>query len=519
MDVAIAVRVSKLDNDETGTVQAQLEYLQEHCRQKRWTVVETYVDDGVSGTVPFAERPEGARILRDAARHRWEAIVFKKLDRVGRSVKVIYDFIAVLDGHGRGFVSAAEDINTTGAWGRAQFGLMAVFAQLERDIITERMLDGRKDTAKQGGHYGGPPPYGYRSIPGDRFPILQIERGEADIIDRIFAECLAGRSVLAIAEALNHDGIPSPSLSGWGTTTVHRILTKPLYKGVLNQAGYSVDAPHLAIVSAETWDASQQALKQNARTSSRNTGRVYLLGGGLMVCAACSYSYTGMTPAPNKGRAYYLCGGRIDHKRRHCEPCRAPKYPVEAIEAAVWQQLVHAAQHPGEIIQRLSAEAGGLADQAGELQERADNLTSIIKGLAQARERLQRLYVRGHLDEAKYDMEARELDDEEAAATEQLRVVAALLTDRSRIERALGGAEALLVSIRAAIERGPSPENQRYLLRRAIERVIVEPHGDQWRVRVRFVFGEAPHVASQDTDNWGCNMGERLRLDVPLLAA
>jgi site-specific DNA recombinase len=517
--------VSELDGDETGTVKAQLEYLQEFCQHKRWTIVETYIDDGVSGTLAFRDRAEGSRLLRDAARRKWDAVVFKRVDRIGRSVKVIYDFIAELDSYGRGFVSATEPIETTTAWGKALLGVMAVFAELERNTIIERMHDGRRDTAKHGGHYGGPPPVGYFSIPGPEFPVLAIDHAlipglefsEADLIRRLFSEFHTEQlSLQRLEERLTAESIPCPTwlnyprrksqrtrAHGWSVSTLHRILTNPLYKGQLDQAGYRLDAPHLALIDPAEWDAVQQQLQANRKGSKRNSKHVYLLGGGLMTCAACGLSYTGV---PKDGRRYYICGGRAAPKLHRIPRCPAPILRADEREQQVWRQVVHAVNHPGETMQRINARLATMTEKRPDLQNQADDLTSILKGLSQARTRYQRLFARGHLTEAQYDLEIAGLDEEQAEVEERLAALTALLADQSRLRGYLDNAESRLGRLREQVEQATTPEQQRAILRQAVERITVEQVGEAWQIRVSFVFGDEPQVASRDISNTENNL-------------
>jgi len=64
--VALLLRVSSEEQRERETIAIQREFLQEYCCLYRLKVAQIYADDGVSGTVPLHERPEGRRLLEDA---------------------------------------------------------------------------------------------------------------------------------------------------------------------------------------------------------------------------------------------------------------------------------------------------------------------------------------------------------------------------------------------------------------------------------------------------------------------
>src|SRR6478735_3392398 len=87
--VALYARVSTEDQAERQTVQAQLDLLRKLAEVHEWTVAGEYIDDGISGTIPLAERPDGRRLLDDAAAHRFNMVVLYRLDRLGRRVQIL----------------------------------------------------------------------------------------------------------------------------------------------------------------------------------------------------------------------------------------------------------------------------------------------------------------------------------------------------------------------------------------------------------------------------------------------
>src|SRR5919205_2411009 len=87
--VALYARVSTEDQAERQTVQAQLDFLRKLADLHHWVVAGEYVDDGVSGTVPLDQRPDGKRLLEDAAARRFGTVVLYRLDRLGRKVQVL----------------------------------------------------------------------------------------------------------------------------------------------------------------------------------------------------------------------------------------------------------------------------------------------------------------------------------------------------------------------------------------------------------------------------------------------
>src|SRR5437773_10314643 len=84
--VALYCRVSSEDQAERGTIGAQRTLLQDLANTFKWDVAQLYEDDGVSGTVLLADRPQGRRLLEDARVGRFSEVVFFRIDRLARSL-------------------------------------------------------------------------------------------------------------------------------------------------------------------------------------------------------------------------------------------------------------------------------------------------------------------------------------------------------------------------------------------------------------------------------------------------
>ena len=111
-----------------------------------------FVDKASGGTV---ERPEFLRALR-LCQHEGSEFVVWKLDRLGRTLGGILDTLKVLSDRGVSFVSLTERVDTSGPMGKAMIHLLAVFAELERDLIRERTKAGIA-RARERGEQGGRP--------------------------------------------------------------------------------------------------------------------------------------------------------------------------------------------------------------------------------------------------------------------------------------------------------------------------------------------------------------------------
>jgi len=135
---AIYARVStpeqRIDN--------QLYDLRQFDQQRGFEVVAEYTDVGVSGTK--ARRPGLDAMLKDAGKRKFGVLIVAAFDRVARSTKHFLSVVDELDGHGIEFVSRRENIATDGAMGRLFLTLISSIAELESDLIKERIRAGMR---------------------------------------------------------------------------------------------------------------------------------------------------------------------------------------------------------------------------------------------------------------------------------------------------------------------------------------------------------------------------------------
>src|SRR5260370_38775731 len=139
---AIYLRVSSDEQRLQGTIETQRVAAERWLALQNITPHDWYADDGVSGTVPFALRPEGARLLADAQAHYVKTGLVWRLDRFGRSNAKIYAALETLEALGVRLVSMTELFDTKSPSGKAMLGMLATFAQFERDSIVQRTDEG-----------------------------------------------------------------------------------------------------------------------------------------------------------------------------------------------------------------------------------------------------------------------------------------------------------------------------------------------------------------------------------------
>src|SRR5690348_1217451 len=136
--VGIYCRVSTLDQHP----ETQLLELRALAKQRQWEVVREYVDHGVSGI--RTKRPALDEMLRDVRQGKVDVVLVWSFDRMARSVRHLLEVLDELNHLNVAFLSYREQVDTAGALGRALIVIIGAIAELERNLIIERVRAGMR---------------------------------------------------------------------------------------------------------------------------------------------------------------------------------------------------------------------------------------------------------------------------------------------------------------------------------------------------------------------------------------
>ena len=154
-------RVSTAQQAADGiSLNAQREKLEAWAHAHDYHVIGCYCDAGISGK-RSDNRPELSAALDHACKYK-AALVVYSLSRLARSTKDTLTIAERLDKAGADLVSLSESIDTTSAAGKMVFRLLAVLAEFERDLASERTRDALAHKRRRGEKTGGRVPFGYR---------------------------------------------------------------------------------------------------------------------------------------------------------------------------------------------------------------------------------------------------------------------------------------------------------------------------------------------------------------------
>jgi DNA invertase Pin-like site-specific DNA recombinase len=150
MNAAIYCRVSTLDQ----SVGMQLADLQNLCAKRGFNIFHEYCDTGISGTKE--RRPQLDALMADARKRKFDTVLVWRFDRFARSTKHLVTSLEEFQHLGIAFVSFQENVDTNSPLGKALFTIISAIAELERNIIVERIKGGLRRAKAMGKKIGRP---------------------------------------------------------------------------------------------------------------------------------------------------------------------------------------------------------------------------------------------------------------------------------------------------------------------------------------------------------------------------
>lgn len=197
-----------------------------------------FEDEGYSGG--NTDRPQFKEMMDMCEDNKIQCVICYKLDRISRSVSDFTNTFNNLEKHNIRFISVSDGLNGTNSpMDKAMIQLVAVFAELERNIIAERIIDNMTELAQKGRWLGGTTPTGYKSV--ETFGStnkegkvhyarkLEIVPEEMELVKRIYKLYLKTESLTAVQAILLNDNIKTKMDNEYSRFAVKVILRNPVY--------------------------------------------------------------------------------------------------------------------------------------------------------------------------------------------------------------------------------------------------------------------------------------------------
>ncbi len=218
-------------NDQQYSPEVQRQQAEAFATLRQAEIVDVLDDTGVSGKVPFAERPAGAQLL--ARIDEVDMVIFAKLDRAFRNTVDCILTVARLQDLGKAVVFLDLGIDTSTPAGRLCMTMFAGLAEFERGRIAERTTEAMA-VAQQRGVKIGPAPFGYDNVVEFDGSGERVNRGrhrprsgEYEVVQEV-VELFRDHAwtPTRIAEKLNSDCVPTRQGGEWSSQHVIRMLKR-----------------------------------------------------------------------------------------------------------------------------------------------------------------------------------------------------------------------------------------------------------------------------------------------------
>ncbi|HCC34863.1 MAG TPA: recombinase [Ruminococcaceae bacterium] len=411
--VALYIRLSKEDgNDESLSVANQrkilIDYLQISLSDEDYSLIDTYIDDGLTGT--DTNRENFMRMKQDIINGRVNCVIVKSLARAFRNLadqqKFLEEFLPL---HKARFISLGTPFIDTYVNPSAVSGfevpIRGMFNEQFAAATSEEIRKTFNMKRSRGEFIGSFAPYGYMKDP-DNKNRLMIDEEAAPVIRDIFNWYLYGLggdnadgslSINGIARELNERGIASPiqykrqkgfkyqnpnsrfKQGIWTPTTIAAILKNRMYIGCMVQGRYKVisykihkqiktpedewftkEGTHEAIISAQLFDKVQKRLLRDTRTAPGK--KTVHLFSGFLRCSDCGRA---LHRKSSKGNIYYYC--RISKQaQKICMPRSIVGTKLAKAVLAALQIQVSLVEDLGQVIDKINR-APACVNQAARL--------------------------------------------------------------------------------------------------------------------------------------------------------
>lgn len=421
MRVALYPRVSSHEQATEGySIGEQIERLTDYCKAMKWDIHKIYTDPGYSGG--NLDRPGLQEMLKDIKAGKVDKVVVYKLDRLSRSQKdtmmlIEDEFLA----YGVDFVSMSENFDTSTPFGRAMIGILAVFAQLERENIKERTMIGKEARAKEGKWHGGATePIGYDYDPAT--DLLNINEYEAMQIQELYNLFLKGTPLRTIERTFKEKGYKHKH-GTWDPKTMRRLMRNKTNIGYIKHRDEWYPGDHDPIIDEAIFEKAVRLLDDRAeqyKLSGVKPGAQTTYLGGLLHCKHCGGKYTKQAGRKSKSGAaplYYTCYSRGKKVKKMIKDpnCKNKNWRMEELDALVFAEIEQLALDP-DYITAIRAEHLKTSDTP----EKIEIIEKEIKKLDEQISRFMALYGVGTFTIEQVSKEVAPLNEQRSALTAEL---------------------------------------------------------------------------------------------------
>lgn len=338
LKAALYVRVSTLHQIDKDSLPLQREDLTNYAKLVLG-INDFVIFEDAGYSAKNTERPAFQEMMGRLRLGEFTHVLVWKIDRISRNLLDFSQMYAELKRLGVTFVSKNEQFDTSSAMGEAMLKIILVFAELERNMTSERVTATMISRASNGNWNGGRIPYGYDY--DKETTTFSINEAEANIVQLIFDMYEEQESLLYIARRLNEAGIRTKRGNEWNPVSISKILKNPFYTGSYrynyhdeSKSGGNTSSKHIKdksewilienhhplIIDEDRQNHVIHVLNGNftrkakdSRTTVKTHAHIFA---GLIYCGNCGSLYTAgkdRTRSNGYSPSTYGCSGRRKH--------------------------------------------------------------------------------------------------------------------------------------------------------------------------------------------------------------
>lgn len=441
---ALYGRVSHDEQSKYGfSIGNQIDRLKEYAEKNNLVIVDSYIDEGYSAGTK--KRPELQRMLGDL--HRFELIIFTKLDRFTRNVLDANQMVNEFNRLGISIKAIDEDIDTSTADGMFDFNLKVSLAQRELAKGSERIKTVFDYKVKKGQPISGNVPVGFKiETSEDGTKKVVIDKEQEPFIRDFFKHFKRYHSIRAAGRFCNEK-----YNADWSYSFYARLLTKEMYSGQFHGNPNFCDG----YMSREEWEHLQELKHRVVKTSPRK--HIYLFS-ALVECPVCKKNLTvNSTDKYRRGAmrryVYYRCPNEMIGKP-HIKKIPEPKLEemfLQNIKPLAEKYIFEAKLKPAK------------------KEKKGEDVKEILEEI----DRLNYSFRKKRISVNEYDAEYEALEKRLATAKKE-----------APKERDISGIQAFLNSGWEDVYKNLSREDKRALIRSVVKSMSFDENGE---LRIEFV--------------------------------
>ena len=506
--VTYYARVSSESDEQLNSLGNQINYYDDLIKRNRnWTFVPGYIDEGLSG-ISTKKRENFNRMIEDARDDKFDLVITKEISRFARNTLDSIQYTRQLLSSGVGVFFQNDNINTLDEDSELRLSIMSSIAQDELRKLSSRVKFGHQQAIKDKVVLGNSRIFGYVKDGGR----LVIDEEQAEMVRELFELYASGQYSMKQIETIfwqkgyrNHNG------NKIAHTTMSNMIANPKYKGYYvgnkvrvidmfskkqkflppeewvmfkDETGQIVPA----IVSEDLWDRANEVLKRRSDDVKSRQGicnHANLLTGKLFCthCGAAYYRRESKDKAGNKN-SKWVCSGKIKNGADSC-----PSFPIyeEEIKPLLF-----------EVFQETEVNVNALIEEYMEMYRSLDEDNQIPKQITQQKERLElaqkkkskllEYNVTGQLSDADFLAMNKACTEEIKDAEAQILELEQQLFSREEFRKHMDTVRAALEAARRDAAQGMITSD---FVSKYIDKILVTPEDDgSMRLDIKIFTGE-----------------------------